>query len=674
MSERYKHISSPLKVRNMTLKSRFLYPCAQPHFLAGPELYPSESLTAFYESVAKNGAAIITVHDVANDYQRSAPGFDIRHFAMWDINDPGCENYFTHFSNHLHYYGSVVCSSLNVDMDVSWTVNDPREGMGGPMGMMGHGVDEYGDEYTFGSLVGPEGKVEMSSLGGDKAPPTQFTAETIKEYIDIYTKRAAHYQSLGFNAGLINLGGYIGQFFHPEQNHRTDEYGGSRENRLRFMHQFLGTMRRTLGDDFLFVFNAPQVGFGGWTPELLAELLKEVEAYGDVLHIRSFANEMGTREECEVAPAVELSVRLKELGVKMIIAANTPYMDLDTLDRLVADGKVDMISSNHMFMCNDRIGDIMINGNGEDLEPCLLCHACRGLSWTGNWISRCTINPKMGMEYRAQKMIAPFESAKRVAIIGGGPGAMRCALYLKERGHEPIIFEKSDALGGQLKGSQYCDFKWRMDRYIKWLIDQLERKGIEVHLNTEVTPEDIRAAGYDVVIAATGATPRLPDISGAELASKWNVVNIYGREAEIGQRVVVVGGASSAAEAAIHLAREGKDVTVLCRKNIIAYDLNPIRQRGLYNKYAHVNGVKIEKNSTTTRVEPGVIHYIDKDGAEKTVEFDDAILTGGMSPNRDSAIVFHGSAPAFYMIGDCKQAQNLRLAIRDAYAVAMQIK
>lgn len=674
MSERYKHISSPLKVRHMTLKSRFLYPCAQPHFLAGPELYPSESLTAFYEAIAKNGCALITVHDLSNDYQRSSPGFDICHFAMWDFNDPGCQNYFTHFTNHLHYYGSMVCTSMNVDMDVSWTVNDPNEGMGGPMGPMGNGEDEYGDVYTFGSLVGPEGVKEMSGLGGEVSPPTQFTAETIQEYIKIYTDRAAHYKSLGFNAGLINLGGYIGQFFNPKLNHRTDEYGGSRENRLRFLHQFLGTMRKQLGDDFLFVYNCPSPDGDTWTTELIAELVKEAEAYGDILHIRAFATELGTKEECERAPAVELSQQLKALGVKMIIAANTPYMDLDTLDALVADGKVDMISSNHMFMCNDKIGEIMNNGNGEDLEPCLLCHACRGLSWTGNWISACTINPKMGIEYRAKKMIEPFESTKRVAIIGGGPGAMRCAVYLKDRGHEPVIYEKSDHLGGQVSGAKYCDFKWRMARYLDWLEAQLKKRDITIHLNTEATPEMIKAENYDVVIAATGAEPRLPDIPGAEHGSKWNVVNIYGNEDQLGKRVVVIGGASSAAEAAIHLAREGHDVTMIHRKNIIAYDLNPIRQRGLYNKYAHQNGVKIFKEATTTSIEDGLVHFIDKDGAERTVEYDDIIVTGGMEPNRDSAIAFHGTAPAFYMIGDCKQAQNMRLAIRDAYAVAMQIK
>lgn len=680
MSDRYQNLLRPLKVRNTTLKSRFLYPCAQPHFLAGPEKYPSESLTSFYERIAKNGAAVITIHDVANDYQRSVPGFDIPHFAMWDFNDPACQNYFTHFASHLSYYGSILCSSMNVDMEpnVNWSVNPPMSRIDGdPMaGHMDHGVDEYGDEYTFGALVGPEGKAgEMSGLGAQKEPPKPFDHDSIQEYIGIYADRCKKYQSFGFNAGQIEFRGFLGQFFLPDFNRRTDEYGGSLENRLRFSHEFFQGLRRVVGEDYLLVANCPRIGEGGWTEELLIEYLKAVEPYIDILHIRDFSPEMGTREECEgPTPAVDLSARIKASGVKIVTAVNTPYMDLDALEEIIASGKADMISSNHMFMCNNDLHDIMVEGRGEDLEPCLLCHACRGLSWKGNWQSVCTINPVMGMEYREQKMVEPATSSKRVALIGGGPGAMRCALYLADRGHKPVIYEKSGSLGGQVKGSANCDFKWRMDRYLKWLESQLEKKAVPVMLNTEATPEMIRAEGYDVVIAATGAHPKPLPIPGAENASRWNVVNIYGNEAQLGKRVVVVGGASSAAEAAIHLAREGHEVTELTRKNIIAHDLNPIRSRGLYNKYAHRNGVKIEKNVSVDRIEPGRVWFTTLDGEQKCVEFDDAILSGGMEPDRDGAIGFYGSAKEFYMIGDCREANNMRLAIRDAYAVAMQIK
>jgi 2,4-dienoyl-CoA reductase-like NADH-dependent reductase (Old Yellow Enzyme family)/thioredoxin reductase len=669
-----------MKIRGFTLKSRFLYPTAQPHFLAGPELYPSESLTAFYEGIAKNGSALIMVHDLANDYQRKLPGFDIPHFAMWDFDDPGCQNYFSHFAAHIKYYGSMLCSSLAVDMEVNWTVNDPHA-PGPPMGnpMMPSGPDEYGDVYTFGTLIGPEGSGgDLNALGKQIAEREMFTAKTIQEYIDIYVNRAAKYKSFGFEAGLVNLGGYIGQFFHEKLNRRTDEYGGSYENRCRFLHQFLGQMRKKLGDDYLIVVSPPNA-FGDpvWDEGSTVALLKEVEPYCDILLSRGMGVEMGTKEEC-LGEGSQLGIaqaaKWKAAGVTMTIATSTPFADLDHLEEVIATGKADMIVSNHLFMCNTKIQGIMDSGKGEDLEPCLLCHACRGLSWTGDWMSVCTINPRMGMEYRARQMSEPFESPKKVAVIGGGPGGMRCALYLKERGHDPILFESSDALGGQLKGSRHCDFKWRMARYLGWLEWQLKDKGVEVRLGTPATPDMIRSMGFDVVVAATGAEPKLPPIPGADAHTKWNVVNIYGQEGQIGQRVVVVGGASSAAEAAIHLAREGKDVTIICRKNIIAHDLNPIRTRGLYNKYAHRNGVKMEKSATTTKIEGNTVFFTDSAGTERSLEFDDIIISGGMTPHNDVAMGFFGTAKQFFMIGDCRQARNMRAAIKDAYAVASQIR
>ena len=550
-------------------------------------------------------------------------------------------------------------------------------------GKKNNGLDEFGDEYIADSIVGPEGVPEnMRAAGGptgpggpfgNDGPQVQLTAESIDEYADCVIARCKKYQSLGFNAALLDIKRFILEFYDPSRNHRTDEYGGSHENRCRFIHQFLGRLRKAVGNDYLLVMNGPH-GTGGLSDEDFADLIKQIEPYCDILQLRGYGDEVGVREDFEVAEAVEVAARLKQNGVKIVIAANTPYMDLDTLDGLIADGKVDMISSNHLFMCNDRLGEILAHGNGDDLRPCLMCHVCRGMSFTGNWTSACTVNPRMGVEYRIDKMAVPVESSKRIAIIGGGPGAMSCAARLKDRGHQPEIFERTDALGGQLKTSRFCDFKWRMERYLNYLEHQVDKRKIPVHLNATVTPDEIMAGGYDVVIAATGAEPQLPDIPGAEHADKWNVVNIYGNEDSLGRRVTVVGGASSAAEAAIHLARSGHEVTILSRKNIIAYDLDPIRERGFYNEYAHKTGVQVVKNATTTAVEAGLIHYQDKDGNARTLEFDDIILTGGMRPNSESATAYSRCAEEFYMIGDCRQPQNLRLALRDAYAVAMQIK
>jgi thioredoxin reductase len=182
----------------------------------------------------------------------------------------------------------------------------------------------------------------------------------------------------------------------------------------------------------------------------------------------------------------------------------------------------------------------------------------------------------------------------------------------------------------------------------------------------------IAEEGFDAVVVAVGATPKLPPVEGAETA-KWNGVNVYGNADKLGQNVVVIGGASTAAEAACYLAENGKTVTEISRQARIAYDLNPIRSVGYMNGKAQELGVKVKKNAQTLKIEPGKVTFRNAKGQEKVLECDDVVVTGGFQPNTDLAISFANCAREFYMLGDCRQPGTMRHAIRDAYAIAMRI-
>lgn len=670
MSKRYANLTSPLKVRNKTLKTRLLYPVAQPHFLQADELYPADPVVSYYTSRAKSGAALLLMHDLTNLTQRKGPR-DVGHFSMYDLNDKGCQNGFTQFAEYIHYYGSYVCPELNLENRMPLCVNDPSVpapagAARGPMMMP-----------PFDMADIPEGLASPDEgfIGGPGQPMANskmFTPETMEEYIQATIKHARTYQSLNYDGGFYDLAEHnftVGKFLSPAYNWRTDEFGGSFENRIRFPVMAIKRLREAVGNDFILVINSPSLGDGNMSLEETAEFFKVIEPYVDLIQLRRLHPDHEKYTHCGSA---EYSARMKELGVKTPIAINTYYKDLDHLEEIIASGKADMIAPGHLFICNEHLGDILRDGNGEDLNPCIECHICRGASSTGDWMSHCTINPEIGMEHRAYRMIKPVTKLKKVAIIGGGPGGMKCAMWLKERGHTPVIFEKSDALGGQIKAARYPDFKWELCRYLDFLVNQMERKQIEVRLNTEATPEMVEAEGFDVVIAAVGATPKIPEIEGVESA-KWNGVNIYGNEDKIGQNVVVVGGASVAAEAAIYLATLGKNVTEVSRQSRIAYDLNPIRVIPYMNSKARKDGVNLVTKVKTVKITPNSVTCVDKKGVEQTIECDDIVINGGMEPNRDVAISFAGSAHEYYSIGDCRQPGNMRNAIRDAYAVAMQI-
>jgi thioredoxin reductase len=278
----------------------------------------------------------------------------------------------------------------------------------------------------------------------------------------------------------------------------------------------------------------------------------------------------------------------------------------------------------------------------------------------------------MGIEYRKPFIERPVTRKKRVAVIGGGPGGMFLANELADRGHTPVIFEASGELGGQIKMANAAAFKWELKRYLDFLKGQVAKRNIEVRLNTAATPDMIEAEGFDAVVAAVGADPKQPDIPGVEYA-KWNPVTTFGNEGQLGHRVVVIGGASSASEAAIYLAQNGHDVVQLSRRECIAYDLNPIRSVPYMNLLASHEGVLVRHRVKTTKIEPGKVTYLDEKGEAHTVECDDIVASGGMASKSELAASFASCAPEFYIIGDAKKPKTMRHALKDAYVIANQI-
>ena len=679
MTAKLSGLKSPLLIRGKLLKSRFMYPIAQVHFLQGPEPYPADPTISFYEKIAANGCALVLTQDTTNPDQRKMPGHDTPHFSMWDMEDKACQNYFCQLTEFVHMQGSFIGVELSPDRGMPYCVNDPDQKIDFPHpGSESPEALQLKEDFAPWMDGGPEGRALPSPDWNPAPKNVYFTEEKMDEYIGIMAEKALKYKNLGYDAGLIDMGDhfYIGQFLESYCNFRTDEYGGSFENRMRFAVRVVKDLRRRVGDDFILVGNMPGTNgmprgpMMGLSYEESAQFLKAIEPYLDIALIREADCNFPLKpKESDTIPYAK---KMKEMGVKINMACATPYMDLEKMDEAITSGACDIIMSGRMFICNENLGKILESGEADDLNPCIECGVCRGTSPVKDWMSHCTINPRLGMEHRADRLIRPVTKKKRIAVIGGGPGGVKCALWLKERGHTPVIFEKSGRIGGQVAHADQPSFKWKLQRYLEFLAHQVEKQGVELRLNTQATPEMIAAEGFDAVVAATGARPKAPDIPGAETA-KWNPCNIYAHMDEIGRRVVVVGGSSAPTEAALYLAETGHEVTQISRQNIVAYDLNPVHQRAYYNLWARDFGVTEIHNAVTTKIEPGLVTYRDENGESHTVACDDVVAAGGMIPNSEAAMAFYGSAPEFYTIGDCRSLGTMRTAIRDAYTLAMRI-
>ena len=710
-SERYAALRQPLKIRNKVLKSRFIYPVAQPHFLQANETYPADAIIEYYANRSKNGTALILMHDLTNLDQRFMGGGDTGHFAVYDLDDKGAQNGFTQFAEYMHLMGTLVCPELMLDNRMPLQVNDPAVpnpngpgvnpfmmmmmggagdsddedvpkmgGPGGPMGMMPGGPGGEPENPLRKLIDGAPGwpKIYKKEGGGfisggpGRTPDgPQIKGELMEYYLQAMIEHAQTYKNLDFDGGYIDYAAHnfmLGKFLYPSMNWRTDEYGGSLENRCRFPLEVLKRIREAMGPEFIIAINCPSVQ-EDFSEEDLIYFLKEAQKYADIMQLRANHPDHAPYTVCLEA---EESARLKAAGITIPIFVRTYYKDLDSLNSLIADGKVDGVAPGHMMICNENMGDILRDGNGEDARPCIECHACRGTSSTGDWMSHCTINPLIGMEHQAWRFIKPVTKQKKVAIIGGGPGGMNCAIYLKERGHTPVIFEASDELGGQIKSANYPDFKWELKRYLDWLKNQMVRKEIEVRLNTFATPEMIEAEGFDTVVVAIGGNCRKPEVAGIE-SCHWDVTNIYGHEQELGKKVVVLGGNSTSAEAAIYLAQCGHEVTELSRQSRFATDLNPIRMIGYMNGKLSSAGVHAKPQCKTLSIDSQTVTYQNYKGDVKTIAFDDIVYNGGIVPDHEKSAEFKDCCPEYFVIGDARQPGNMRHAIRDAFGVANRI-
>lgn len=666
MKGQYPHLTAPISIRDHVFKTRLIYPVAQPHFLQASEDYPAAQTISYYESRARGkGAALILLHDLTDINQRDQPQ-DCGHFSRYNMADKGAQNGISHFLGIMHMYGTFVTPEINMGRRLNLSCNDPEQEKGprGPQPML----DKNGNPVPMGLDYG-----EPPHNAFEFGVQRYLTEERMDELIQATIQHAKEWKALGADGGYVDFFNFpVGHFLRSDLNHRTDQYGGSLENRMRLPLRLLKELRAALGDHFLLTICCPPVKHDaqqGMPLEELAVFLKAADPYIDLIQLRMSKPDHEHNDECISAIG---SAYLKEQGVKTPIAINTYYKDISQMDRVIAEGKADFIAPGHMFICNENLGELIEQGRGEDANPCIECHCCRGTSKTGDWMSQCTINPEMGIEYRLPYIVRPVTRRKRVAVIGGGPGGVKCAMYLADRGHTPVIFEASDELGGQIKMAKYAEFKWELLRYLDFLKAQVKKKGIEVRYNTVATPEMIEAEGFDTVVAACGADPKAPDIEGVENA-RWNPVTVFGNEDKIGHKVVVIGGASSASEAAIQLSKLGHEVVQLSRRECIAYDLNAIRSTPYMNMLAANSGVTTEHRVRTTKIEKGAVHYVDTQNVEHVVQCDDIVAAGGMKPRADLAMSFANCADEFYMIGDCTESGTMRHAIKDAYCAAMQI-
>ncbi len=515
---KYPHVLSPLVVRGHVLKNRLEVSNSLPHFLQGNEPFPAESVITHYANKAKAGAAIVTCMGI-NNFSRDMivpMEADFTHSPDFDLYNPACQNYLMQMADAIHYHGAVACMGFFVGPPSDYPLQKPD----GSLEIL-RLSDIANSRPLSEKEVDPFGQSDMMTRSV-KAALLNTTPEHMEFIADSLAQQVKILKFLDFDMVSIHLcyrGQLPTQFLSPLTNTRKDEYGGSLENRAKFPLMCLKKIREAAGRDMiveiLFSGEEPE---GGYTMDEGVEFLKRVEPYVDIVQFR--AGEADPNHpipfELEHTPFLKYAENAKKKGLKMKVAYVGGFHYFDDVEAAVAEGKVDIVSAARAFISNPNYVQLMQEGRADDLVPCLRCNKCHGRSPHDPFVSVCSINPRIGIEHRLDVLESPARPSICIAVIGGGPAGMKTAMDLCDRGHKVTLYDAEDHLGGAIYHADFVPFKWTLRDFKRYLIHQVEKRPIDVRLNTRATPEMVKAEGFDMVISALDASPVKPPIPGLD--------------------------------------------------------------------------------------------------------------------------------------------------------------
>lgn len=531
----------------------------------------------------------------------------------------------------------------------------------------------------------------------DKVPSREMTKEEIQEFITAFGKTAKLLKDAGVDGVEIHAvheGYLLDQFTLKYVNKRTDEYGGSFENRYRFAAEIVKEIKKTCGDDFpvslRYSVESKTKGFreGALPGEEYTEVGRDMEesekaakylqdAGYDMLNCDNGTYDawywahppIYMPENCNLEDVAHIR---KFVDIPVVCAGR---MDPRVAADAVKEGKIDGAGFARPFLADQAWVTKLMNGQEDDIRPCILCHnGCfnmchyKGVAndqdlWDSLHLARCAVNAET-MQWEKHKIV-PTKSPKTVHIIGGGIGGMEAARVLKLRGHNPIIHEKADTLGGTFIAASAESYKGKLRELLNWYKKQMADLQIEVHLNENI--ESVEQFKGSPVIVATGSTARvLRSVPGNE---KMIEACDYLTGTPVGETVAVIGGGLTGCEIAYELALQGKKpVIVEMKDDLISQKGVCLANSSYLREWFALHKVPVYLETTLQTVEDGKIICKDKEGKAVEIACDSVISSAGYIANPLTK-----AGGNVHLVGDCLQVGNLRTVVWRAYEVAMKI-
>lgn len=605
-------------------------------------------------------------------------------------------------------FGLIVTGSNVADLTV-----DPFDSINGnpnPMyaqSIFGHGartlverVHNYDSKIFMQISMGPgrmrDGKTP-SRIPKYKQPDVlteELSKEEIETKINAMISLAKFAKACGYDGVEIHgmhWGYLLDQFAMAYTNHRTDEYGGDLDGRLTVIRKIILGIKETCGKDFpvsvrmclrtyMADYNKPALKEDdevGRTIEEAIEIAKRFEQYGvDLLNVNT-----GTYDSfyyC-VSPYymsygynIEDAKKVKEaVSIPVFVAGQMD--DPDMCEKAIARGDIDGVTLARASLVDAHYPKKIAEGRIEEIRPCIRCTNCIDSTLAGG-VPMCSANPAAMNELNYD--IPKADKKKKVIVVGGGVAGMEAARTAKIAGHDVEIYEKSGVLGGHLIEAGSHPTKDGIAKLEKWYELEMDKLGIPVYFNTEMTAESIKYIRPDVVILAVGSDHFIPPIPGYNHSKALVCYDALMHNVELGQNVIIIGGGLTGCELASELAQyEKKNVTIVEALDDILSAGPPIQKavKMMLTNLLNDAHVKIKTGNRITAVTDEGAVVVDNNGTETVITADNVIFAIGLRSKKSMANDFLGTGIEVYQIGDGKRVGNIRTAVSEAYQIARKL-
>ena len=631
----------PGMIGTMTLKNRLIVPAMVANNNQADGM-ATERYIQYHEEKAKGGWGMLITEDYA--ITPTAGGF--RDLAgLW--SDEQIESH-TKFVERIHALDTKICCQIyHAGRQTNSKVN----------GVQCMAPSPYKDPPSFET-------------------PREMTKEDIKQVIQAYADAAVRAKKCGFDAVEIHgAHGYlINQFSSPFSNKRSDEYGGTTKNRARFGVEVIRAVRRAVGGDYpvLFKLTVNEFVAGGLQVaegRELARIFSQEDIDAITISQGVNATEWGVIQPGAIPPAgfIDHVKACRDVVQKIPVIAIGRILNFDLANHIIEDGTADFVCMGRASLADPLAPKKYLEGREEDIHVCVGCvQGCLGNLRRGEPI-QCMVNPKTNKEFMAETTEGKTEQSKRITIVGAGVSGCEAAITAAMKGHKVTVYEKSDKIGGQWLLAAVPPAKQDFTTLVTWQKRQMEKLGVEVHLNTEYTVQTAEMEHPDCIVIAAGSREKTLPLPGLDAENVFQAQEVLsGRKTLTGGNVVVIGGGSVGVETAAHVAQDFKKVSILEVRDGIALDGEYSNNYFLF-KILDEFKVGVHTKAFFQKYENGTVTYKYKDKEYEIDDVSDIIVAVGSAPNQDLYQDLKHTGIETILIGDAKKVKQGIHNIEESY-------